>query len=84
MTADEVKGLLENGIEQASVEVQGEGDRFDIRVVSEAFAGMTTVRKQQMVYACINDRIADGSIHAVSIQTYTPDELAKAQRQGLI
>ena len=84
MTADEVKQLVEQGIEGAQVQINGEGDRFDILVVADAFDGLMPVKKQQLVYACINDRIAAGDIHAVSIKAYTPEAWETAQRRGLI
>lgn len=83
MTAEEVKALVEQGIENAEVRVQGSGDRFEVLVVAAAFDGLSLVRKQQRVYACINERIAAGDIHAVEIRTYTPAEWDKAQRMGI-
>jgi acid stress-induced BolA-like protein IbaG/YrbA len=32
------------------------------------------VKKQQLIYAALTDHIADGSIHAVNIRTFTPDQ----------
>ncbi|MDF1821646.1 MAG: BolA/IbaG family iron-sulfur metabolism protein [Alcanivoracaceae bacterium] len=84
MTAEEVRALVEAGIDGAQAEVDGAGDKFDIRVVAAAFDGKRPVARQQLVYGCINERISDGSIHAVSIQTYTPDEWETASRRGLI
>lgn len=84
MTAEEVRALVEAGIDGAQAEVGGAGDKFDIRVVAAAFDGKRPVARQQLVYGCINERISDGSIHAVSIQTYTPDEWETASRRGLI
>lgn len=84
MTPEEIKALVEQGIEGAEAAVAGEGDKFQIRVVSDAFAGLNRVRKQQLVYGCINHLIQDGSIHAVSLQTFTREEWDKAQRSGLI
>jgi acid stress-induced BolA-like protein IbaG/YrbA len=34
------------------------------------------VKKQQLVYAVLNSHIADGTIHAVNIRTYSPTEWA--------
>ena len=68
---DDVKALVETGFDDADVAVEGEGDRFLIRVVSDAFEGLMPVKRQQLIYACINDRIKDNSIHAVSLKTFT-------------
>lgn len=83
MNAEDVKALVEAGFEQADVAVEGEGDRYLIRVVSDAFTGLMPVKKQQLVYACINERIQDNSIHAVSIKTFTRAEWDQAQKMGI-
>ncbi|MEQ8857340.1 MAG: BolA/IbaG family iron-sulfur metabolism protein [Pseudomonadales bacterium] len=58
----------------AEVAAVVDGNRAEITVISREFVGMSRVRKQQAVYACINDLIADGTLHAVSIRALTPDE----------
>ena len=74
MQAQDVQTLLEDGLESCEVRVNGDGSHFDILVVGEVFAGLRPVQKQQLVYGVLQDKIADGSIHAVNIRTYTPDE----------
>ena len=74
MQADDVKTLLLQGLEKCEVTVTGEGNHFDILVIGEAFAGLRPVQKQQLVYAVLNAQIADGTIHAVNIRTFTPAE----------
>lgn len=73
MHPDNVKELLVSRLENAAeILVQGDGYKYEVTVVSEAFEGMSPVKKQQLVYAALNDEIADGSIHAVTIKTFTP------------
>lgn len=73
MHPDNVKELLVSRLENASeILVQGDGYKYEVTVVSEAFEGMSPVKKQQLVYAALNEEIADGSIHAVTIKTFTP------------
>ena len=74
MQADDIKALLLQGLDNCEVTVSGEGSHFDICVVGEVFAGLRPVKKQQLVYALLNTQIADGSIHAVNIRTYTSAE----------
>ncbi|EKF74184.1 toluene-tolerance protein [Alcanivorax hongdengensis A-11-3] len=83
MNPEEVKALVEAGFEDADVAVEGGGDRFQIRVVSTAFEGMMPVKKQQLVYATINEQIKSNTIHAVQIITFTPAEWEQAQRPNL-
>ena len=71
---DDLKSRLEEAFADAEVAVVGEGNRFEIRVVSAAFEGLNRVRRQQAVYAVIGDLIASGAIHAVTIHASTLDE----------
>ena len=79
MQVDELKALLEAKLPGCDVQVSGDGRHFDLVVVGAVFEGMTPVKKQQHVYAAINDRIADGSLHAVNMKTYTPAQWAALQ-----
>lgn len=71
---DDLKSRLEEAFNDAEVDVAGEGNRFEIHIVSAAFEGLNRVRRQQAVYAVIGDLIASGAIHAVTIRASTPDE----------
>ena len=79
MHAGEVKALLENNIENAQVTVEGEGCDFRSDRDSSVFAGCLPVKRQQMVYTHLNEMIAAGAIHAVTMQTFTPEEWAARQ-----
>lgn len=76
MQAEEVKQVIENQLEGSQVITAGEGCNFEITVISDAFAGLMPVKKQQLVYACLNEHIASGAIHAVTLKTYTPEQWA--------
>ena len=74
MQAQELKTLLAQELEGCDVEVHAEGSHYDILVVGEMFEGLRPVQKQQAVYKVLNPYIANGSIHAVNIRTFTPAE----------
>lgn len=59
---------ITESIPDAEVQVDLDGNRAVISVVSGTFAGMSRVQKHQAVYAAIESFIADGSLHAVSIK----------------
>jgi acid stress-induced BolA-like protein IbaG/YrbA len=42
--------------------------------VSDQFETMSRVKKQQFVYAPLAAKIAEGSMHAVSIKTFTESQ----------
>ena len=73
---EEVQARLAQAFAGAEVEVAADGNRFEIRVVSDAFEGQSRVKRQQAVYAEIRDLIASGAIHAVAIRAVTPAESA--------
>ncbi len=58
---------------ESVVEVDLDGNRALITVISAAFEGKSRVQKQQLVYGCIDGFIKDGSLHAVTIRALTPD-----------
>lgn len=70
----QIKQLLLSRLPDCDVEVTGDGRHFDILVVGEVFAGLSPVKKQQLVYAALQAEIADGAIHAVNMRTLTPAE----------
>ncbi len=72
---EEIQSRIEQALAGAEVVVAGEGNRFEIRVVSDRFEGLSRVKRQQAVYAVVGDLISSGAIHAVTIQARTPAEL---------
>ena len=44
------------------------------------FAGLNAVKRQQAVYATVNDLITNGTLHALSIKACTPEEWEKASK----
>lgn len=79
MQAEEVKQIVESKLEGCTVYTAGEGCDFQITAVGECFSGLSPVKKQQLVYSCLNEQIASGAIHAVSIKTFTPEQWAAKQ-----
>lgn len=74
MDAKTVENLVRETLADVEVYVDGAGSNYDITVVGDCFADMRPVRKQQTVYAALNEAIAAGTIHAVNIHTFTPEE----------
>jgi acid stress-induced BolA-like protein IbaG/YrbA len=69
-----IQQVLTDALAAEQVLVGGDGRHFDITVVSTHFEGQRPVKKQQLVYAALNEKIADGTIHAVMMKTLTPTE----------
>ncbi|RBP80591.1 BolA/IbaG family iron-sulfur metabolism protein [Marinomonas rhizomae] len=77
MNAGEVKALLESSISNCEVVAEGEGCNFKVVVVTSEFEGLSTVKRQQLVYSHLQEAISSGAIHAVTMKTYTPEQLSK-------
>jgi len=69
-----VRTRVAAAIAGSEVAVQGDGSRMQIVVVSDAFEGMSRVRRQQLVYRAIAELISEGALHAVTIRALTPAE----------
>lgn len=69
-----IEARLRERIADADVSASGEGNRVHVRVASPAFAGLSRVRRQQLVYGAIDDLIRAGTVHAVTMETRAPDE----------
>ena len=82
MNSNTIKQRIEDGIQNAEVYVQLEGNKCHVVVVSELFDSMRSVKKQQTVYGCLNDLISSGALHAVTMQTLTPAEWEQQKKFG--
>ena len=74
LSPQEVEQLVQLGIADAKVLVEGVGCDLLIIVISEQFADLTLVKKQQLVLATLKAPLASGKLHAVSVKAYTPTE----------
>jgi acid stress-induced BolA-like protein IbaG/YrbA len=72
---EDIKQLIETSVSQSTAIITGDdGRHFTATVISPIFAGKNRVQKQQVVYSALNTQIHDGTIHAISIKTFTPEE----------
>jgi stress-induced morphogen len=75
MDASMIEELILAGIPGAEVRIsdlRGDGEHYAAYVVAEAFRGKSRVQQHQMVYAALQGRMG-GELHALAIQTATPD-----------
>ena len=75
VTPDQVKQYIEQGMACQHVECSGDGHHFEAVIVSELFRGKRKVQQHQIVYRALGDRMRE-EIHALSMQTLTPEEWA--------
>jgi len=69
---EQVKSYIEQGLECELVRVDGDGQHFEAIIVSPALRGKSKVQQHQLVYRALGDRMRE-EIHALSMQTFTPE-----------
>jgi stress-induced morphogen len=75
MPADEIETLIRQGIPDARVEIvdlAGDGDNYEARVVAESFRGLPRVRQHQRVYEALGGRMGT-ELHALKLTTIVPE-----------
>lgn len=81
ISPEQVKAMIQTGLPDAEVAVQdltGGGDHYQVAIVSSAFAGLSLVKRHQLVYKAVDSAMSSEAIHALSLDTSTPEEVAAA------
>jgi acid stress-induced BolA-like protein IbaG/YrbA len=79
MNPQQIEELIRLALPGAQVSVRSEDNvHFEAAVVAAAFAGLRPLQRHQLVYKSLGERMG-GEIHALQLQTLTPDELAARQ-----
>ncbi|MFI4955298.1 MAG: BolA family protein [Gammaproteobacteria bacterium] len=74
MTNEQLQILLMQIMPDSQVIIDGDGYHFMATIVSDAFAGLSKVKRQQLVYQGVSSYITSGKLHALTLSTYTPEE----------
>jgi len=69
LPTETIKAKIEACISGAKVSVTGDGYQYEAVVISDKFAELNTMKQHQMVYACVNELITSGELHALSLKT---------------
>jgi stress-induced morphogen len=71
--SDQLQRLLASAFPDAEelsvVDRTGGGDHFQVTVASGRFDGLSLVDQHKLVYAALEEPLADGTIHEVRIKT---------------
>lgn len=74
MNENELRATLSAGLGATEIQIQAQGNKVTLVLVSEAFEGLNRVKRQQLVYKLLDGKISSGEIHAVSMRCLTPIE----------
>lgn len=74
MEIAQIQALLEEKLPDCEVNVGGDGYHHNVLVVGDVFEGLNRVKRQQLIYAILNEHIVSGELHAINMKTMTPAE----------
>ncbi len=77
-TPEQLKTYIETGMQCEHLAVTGDGAHFEAVIVSALFRDKSRVQRHQIVYQALGDRMRE-EIHALSMQTLTPEDWAGRQ-----
>ncbi len=77
MDSSAVKTFLKKALPEADIITDGEGCSLNVIIISNEFEQLSVVKRQKIVYEHLGPLITEGTVHAVSMQTFTPQEWEK-------
>lgn len=73
MTPQQIETWIKAGLPCDHIHVEGDGQHFEAVIVSAEFRGKMRVAQHQLVYQALGEHM-HSDIHALSMQTLTPEE----------
>lgn len=70
----QIETWIAAGLPCEHLAIDGDGQHFSAVIVSQEFAGLNRVKRQQRVNAILKPHFDTGVLHALSMQTLTPEE----------
>ena len=73
---EDISAAIRRELPDAHVTIEdmsGGGDHLQVNVISPAFAGLSLIRQHQLVYGALKKELASEAIHALALNTTTPN-----------
>lgn len=74
MLSRQIYEAIKTTLPDAAIDLEGEECSFKATVICASFTGLSTVKRQQQVLGCVHSLLTSGTLHALSVDAYTPDE----------
>jgi|TARA_B110000014_G_scaffold207030_1_gene157857 acid stress-induced BolA-like protein IbaG/YrbA len=71
MEVSEIEKLINDALELDELHVKFDGSQCSVMAVADFFEGLSRVKRQQVVFASLSEQIQNGTIHAVTVKTFT-------------
>jgi acid stress-induced BolA-like protein IbaG/YrbA len=69
-----IEQILIEALSLEEAHASSDGSHYKVVAVGECFDGMSRVKQQQAIYGPLNEYIASGELHALTIKTFTPTQ----------
>lgn len=69
------QALIEEAMPNAQISVNGDGYKYEVTIIDEAFEGLGVLARHKLVYKALDAEIASGRLHALTIIAKTPKEV---------
>ena len=73
---EDISAAIRRELPDADVTIEdmsGGGDHLQVNVVSSAFSGLSLIRQHQLIYGALKEELATEAIHALALNTSTPN-----------
>lgn len=81
MPSEEVQAMLDSAFPDSDIHLSsrnGDNHHFELVIISGQFEGKSMVQQHQLVYKALGDAMKE-AIHALALNTYTPEQWKKSQ-----
>jgi len=76
VSPEEIRSRVQQALPDAEITIRdmvGDGDHYEMIVVSASFDGKSTLERHRLVYAPLKGLLG-GSLHALALRTLSPGE----------
>ncbi len=77
MTSQDLEDLICKGMLCTSISIEGDGRHWFATIVSPEFEGLRSIKRHQLVYKTLGQKMHTDEVHALSMKTFTPTEWAQ-------
>ena len=82
MNAKQLQNIIESALANTEALIETHDNvHFNAIIISQQFNKIgSKVKRQQLIYSIIEQYIASGEVHAISMKTYTPEQWQALQK----
>lgn len=77
---NQVEQLLRQALNLDEVYIKSEGNHVEVIAISAEFSEMSRLKQQQAINGPLRELIADNTIHALTVKTFSPERWARERK----